>query len=155
GFEFDSKTARYDPRNIQQIFDQLRLGSRIPVDNFDSPLLTISAQFAAHHHATPSQDCSHRRAQLMPDRRQEFIIRDTRFFRLAAGFLRLAQRLTLATFRALLFSDVARNIRHPDNASKTVTNGRDRLRDFDSRSVLSPALGFVVIDPLSTTNAPE
>ena len=67
-------------RHVEEIVDQPRLRPRVPLDRGNRPAPLVAAQTLGGQHADPPIDGGQRRAQLVRDRHQEFILQIARRF---------------------------------------------------------------------------
>ncbi len=93
GLSLDPQRARDDPRNIQEIVDQLCLQTRIPLDALDRAQDLLFRQRFAAQKRGPAEDRVERRAQLVAQHRQELVLHPVGGFRRRArAFGRLLER---------------------------------------------------------------
>ena len=79
GAKIDHQLAADDPRDVEDVLDQLRLQPRVPADHFDRLLRACGGEGAALQHRHPAQDRVQRRPQLVRERGQELVLEPAGF----------------------------------------------------------------------------
>jgi hypothetical protein len=69
-----------DPRDVEQIFDQLRLYLGVPLDRLEGAGDVRVGQGAGAKDARPAEDGVERRAELVRQHGEEFVLQPVRFF---------------------------------------------------------------------------
>ena len=110
-------------RHVEQVFDELRLHARVAVDDVERLGLSGRVERAQLEHGDPAEDGVERRAQLVRDRRHEFVLGAAeRFGRAPGGLLALERGRALALGVAL----GRRVAKDDDDAEERAVGGPDR-----------------------------
>jgi hypothetical protein len=80
----EQQLAAHDPRNVEQVLDQLRLRARGAVDRLDRFLMVLLVERAREQEMRPADDRVHGRAQLVREIGEELVLELGRLFGLAA-----------------------------------------------------------------------
>ena len=91
--QLHAQLARDDARHVEDVFDELCLRLRVPVDDFEPALQARRVGVRIAEHRRPSQDRVERRAQLVRQRGEEFVLQAVRRFRLLARHLERVEQV--------------------------------------------------------------
>jgi hypothetical protein len=145
--------ARRDPRDVEQVRDELRLDARVALDHREGVLELapghLTARDAVLEERRPADDRVQRRAQLVGHRRQELVLQAVRLLRLAAGeLLALEQVLALELDR-----DPFRDVGDDGEARVGIGVVGDAPLELDARAVGPQHRRFPRQAPASATTA--
>ena len=98
--------ARDDPRDVEQVVDQLRLRPRALFDRAECDGGLVGAELSRAEHAGPREDRRERRPELVRDRGEEFVLRAARLLGTLACRLRAFEVSLPLDLRLLPLRDV-------------------------------------------------
>ncbi len=110
--QIEPEIAGDDARNIEQIVYQPRLRTCVALDRFDRARGVRSFDFAITDHRSPAENRGQRRAQLVRERGEEFILQSVRLFSVSACITLAQQRCRAFFFRALAGGNVEHQREH-------------------------------------------
>ena len=81
--QLETDVAGHAARHVQDVVDELRLRLGVPLDRLDRPPRLLRLELTRGEDARPSKDGAERRAQLVRDRREEFVLQPVQLIGLA------------------------------------------------------------------------
>ena len=135
--DVEAEVARDDAGDVEQVFDELGLDLGVPLDGREPFLQVLGVDLAGAEDLGPAEDGVERRAQLVREGGQEFVLHAVG--RLGLGWPLGGEQPLPLLLGPLPLGDVPGDFRGPDDLAVGVADRRDAERHVDDASVLGAA----------------